>query len=251
MFFRSENWATKITARMGLHARSPEAKVLSRLILWSEKQTDQILRAMGKPSLPKERAALEAAVAMARNATAVAEVGRVLRIDLDEAAKFLRRCRDAASYLALDADFVDIVMTAARDRSADPENRDAEIEGLTTQAEVERMFMTSVGLVSNMSVVDRAAVAYGVALSWNAFNANFKSMDDFKHLSVREREAFLDSLQNIQVELEKRGDRHAGFGVSLTVMFLCAVPEFDAAGINRMSDQLEPLNREGFALLVR
>jgi hypothetical protein len=49
--------------------------------------------------------------------------------------------------------------------------------------------------------------------------------------------------------LKARGDPGVGLGVSLTTMFLLGVLEFDAAGINRMSDQLEVLNREGFLLL--
>jgi hypothetical protein len=118
MFFATRSSASKITDRMGLAARSPEAKVLIRLISWSEKQTDEMLRAVRKPALPKTEGELGAAVAMARNASAVAEVGRVLQIDLEKARQLLARCRDAAADLASEEGLTEIVMTAARDRAA-------------------------------------------------------------------------------------------------------------------------------------
>lgn len=118
-----------------------------------------------------------------------------------------------------------------------------------TQADAERMFMQAMAQVSTLSAVDRATVAYGVAFSWKVFNAQFKSVENFRRQSFREQNIFVDGLQNMQVKLAANGDPGVGIGVSLTIMFLAAVIECDAAMINRLSDQLEPLNREGFLLV--
>lgn len=118
MLFRTKSGASRITFLMGLPDNSPEAKVLIRLIDWSAKETDRMLRAMRKPALPRAEGELGAAVAMARNTSAVAEVARVLRVDTGQARRLLARCRDAAAALASEADLIEIVSTARRDREA-------------------------------------------------------------------------------------------------------------------------------------
>jgi predicted S18 family serine protease len=118
MFFGTKSGASKITDRMGLPGRSPEAKVLIRLIDWSAKETDKMFQAMRKPVLPKTEGELGAAIAMARNASALAEVARVLHVEPEKARQLLARCRDAAAALASEAGLTEIVATATRDREA-------------------------------------------------------------------------------------------------------------------------------------
>jgi hypothetical protein len=118
MFFRSQNWASKVTDRTGLSARSREATVLHRLILWSAKQTDEMLRVARGLALSKAEGELGAAIAMARNASAVAEVGRVLRIEPAKAHQLLWQCRDAAASLACEEGLLEVAAAAARDREA-------------------------------------------------------------------------------------------------------------------------------------
>jgi len=114
----------------------------------------------------------------------------------------------------------------------------------------ERLFMETMAGVSSLSGTERATVAYGVAFSWKAFNVNFKSVENFKRQPLSVKAKFLEGLQKMQVKMAEEGDTGVSLGISLTTMFVVACMDGDGGLINRMSDQLEPLNREGFRLLV-
>jgi hypothetical protein len=118
MFFGTPSGASKIIDRMGLPVRSPEAKVLIRLIDWSAKQTDKMFQTMRKPAPPKAEGELSAAISMARNASATAEVARVLHIEPEKARTLLVQCREAAAAMASEAGLSEIADIATRDRNA-------------------------------------------------------------------------------------------------------------------------------------
>ena len=107
-----------------------------------------------------------------------------------------------------------------------------------------------------MSAAQRAAVAYGVAFAWRAFNSKFPSGgDDFLKKSSAIKVDFINSVEKMQNAMAERNDAEVAAGMALANMYftsLLALSEKtgSAAMVNRMANQLEPFNREGSALLI-
>jgi hypothetical protein len=108
----------------------------------------------------------------------------------------------------------------------------------------------------------RKTISMGVAYSWRLFNVNFgtapKFIDaapNFMKRPPAEQETFVDRLYQLS-QLMAEKDDEGSLGVALTRCYLVGLqalagksPDVTVAMINRMADQLDPFNREGFALL--
>jgi hypothetical protein len=109
-------------------------------------------------------------------------------------------------------------------------------------------FKTSMETVSGFAPERRLAVAYGVAFTWKLFNVNFSSTGHFRS-NKRQRDKFFKGVDKLREEMNRRGDNDVVRGIIMTSFYFLSLVDSDAATINWMADQLEPLNREGFALV--
>jgi hypothetical protein len=103
--------------------------------------------------------------------------------------------------------------------------------------------------VNAASPVARAAVGYGVALAWKIFNAEFPSIDEFRGQSRSLQMDFLTKLAKTEDIMRDKNDPQVALGVALTKMYFAPLIEGNGPMVNRMAEQLEPLNREGALLL--
>lgn len=99
MFFTRRRWALRITDRMGLPARSPEAAALVRVIILSAKQNDADIRTYGGQPGPKQFGLLRTATILDRRPEPAAWLSKELDIPASEASRMVRLAGQAAREL--------------------------------------------------------------------------------------------------------------------------------------------------------
>lgn len=121
--------------------------------------------------------------------------------------------------------------------------------GAADEAEaLEAEFNGVLNQVAHFSDAQRAQVARGVALSWKLFNAQFESADAFLGRPRKDQLDYLEKVANFEQSVTEEEPLLA-IGVALTRMYLAPLIERNAVMVNRMAEKLEPLNRDGFAML--
>ncbi len=91
----------------------------------------------------------------------------------------------------------------------------------------------------------KMAVAYMVAFSWKAFNANFGSAEAFLERPRPEQIDYLVKLADFETSLLNDGKKLEALGPALLKMYLAPLIEGDHHMANKFADQLEPLNEKG------
>jgi hypothetical protein len=103
--------------------------------------------------------------------------------------------------------------------------------------------------VNEASSVARACVGYGVTFAWKIFNAEFSSMDEFRRPPRSRQIDFMKKFTHLEKIMTENNDPQVALGVALTKMYFGPLIEGNGPMVNRMAEQLEPLNREGAILL--
>jgi hypothetical protein len=125
----------------------------------------------------------------------------------------------------------------------------------TGAAGMETAFHDSMSRVKvEMSNAQRTAVAYGVAFAWRTFNSKFSSGEDFLKKPSAIKMDFINDIEKMRNAMAERNENEVATGIALANMYFAALSTLsektgDAAMVNRMADQLEPLNKEGTILL--
>jgi hypothetical protein len=121
-------------------------------------------------------------------------------------------------------------------------------KNIATEAQaLEAEFDAEMQKLATVSGDTRAAVAYGVALSWRMFNAEFGSAEAFQNEPRRVQIAYAKKLVDLREAMMNR-EPEIALGIALTTMCLAPLIERNSALVNRMAEKLEPLNREGSVL---
>lgn len=120
---------------------------------------------------------------------------------------------------------------------------------------MEAAFHASIRQVrTDMSASQQAAVGYGVAFAWRAFNSKFASGEDCMRKFSAIKTDFIHSIEKMHNAMAERNDAEVAAGMALANMYFAALVALsertgNAAMVNRMADQLEPFNKEGSTLL--
>jgi hypothetical protein len=122
-------------------------------------------------------------------------------------------------------------------------------KALSATEALEAEFNEVMRKVNEASPVARACVGYGVAFAWKIFNAEFSSMDEFRRQSRSRQLDFMKKFTHLETIMTENNDPQVALGVALTKMYFAPLIEGNGPMINRMAEQLEPLNREGAILL--
>ena len=116
MLFERRYWARLVANRIGVHHRSREGELLVGMCLWASKESDRIAKRAVGWTLPKRDSILAAAIGMARNNAAVAEVARRLGLEPKQSLMLLDRYRRAAIDIADAHGLTQIADQGRRDR---------------------------------------------------------------------------------------------------------------------------------------
>jgi hypothetical protein len=88
-----------------------------------------------------------------------------------------------------------------------------------------------------------------VAFAWKIFNAEFSSIDEFRRQSRGRQLDFMKKFTRLETVMTENHDPQVSLGVALTKMYFAPLIEGNGPMVNRMAEQLEPLNSEGAILL--